>query len=467
MGDTGARGTEARLVEETGINREHAEFHNAYQQGNIENDIRFLKAIYGDRTSLAPGDVTDDFLRELKSLGKRLYFFILGLTDHVTPSSYIKHKFSFLKGSVPGGDPHLFYLAWNGLLGNDSFKCILQKKFSLRRFGDLIVPRTIPPFGARHTRYRTKLVLAVEDLKITGGRHRDTGRILDDGSGNLLQEAIVWLPNGKGMPVYPGAYVPANQTQLITIRHGKSVHESGGDNPEFVGSGVWDTWKDNRRISGSIGNRLKPAGVDTARELGGDFKVMVELMARSGHPLWQTGDGRRVPVVGSESENTEETARCFLEAAGITEMEFTPLYGLNSQKYGALTHKLKGDVTRQMLEVYGPSMKGTDDEKKSASRALFKNRFYHFPEGETLIEADWRIAHSFVDLLRNNLGRRIVLCDHSGALRVFEAAIRTLDFADYSTIKEGQDSIIAMAYQSGYNTRYDYLQKKGLPLRRR
>ena len=91
----------------------------------------------------------------------------------------------------------------------------------------------------------------------------------------------------------------------------------------------------------------------------------------------------------------------------------------------------------------------------------------YLPEGETLIEADWRIAHSFVDLLRNNLGRRIVLCDHSGALRVFEAVIRTLDFADYSTIKEGQDSIIAMAYQPGYNTRYDYLQKKGLPLRQR
>ena len=300
-----------------------------------------------------------------------------------------------------------------------------------------------------------------------GRRHRNTGRILDDGSGNLMREAIVWLPNGKGIPLYPDAYVPANQTQLIAIRHGKSVHESGGDNPEFVGSGGWDTWKDNRRISGSIGNRLKPAGIDTARELGRDFKVIVDLTAQSGYALWKVGHGRRVPVFGSESGNTEETARCFLEAAGITDVEFTPLYGLNSQKYGALTHKFKEDVTRQMLDVYGPSMSGTDDDKKKAAKALFKNRFYHFPEGETLIEADWRIAHSFVDLLRNNLGRRIVLCDHSGALRVFEAVIRTLDFADYSTIKEGQDSIIAMAYQPGYNTRYDYLQKKGLPLRRR
>jgi len=464
MGEAGARGTEFQLVEETGVNREHAEFHNAYQTENIRNDIRFLKAVYGDRMSLSPGEVTDDFLRELKTLGKRLYFFILGLTDHVTPSSYIKHKFNFRRGAVPNGDPHLFYLAWNGLLRNDSFKCILQKKFSLKRFDDLIAPRTIPPFGARHTRYRTKLVLAAEDLKITGDRHRDTGRILDDGSGNLMQEAIVWLPNGKGMPVYPGAYVPANQTQVITIRHGKSVHESGGDNPEFVGSGVWDTWKDNRRISGSIGNRLKPAGIETARELGGDFKVVVDLMARSGCPLWQVGEGRRVPVFGSESENTEETSRCFLEAAGITDVEFTPLYGLNSQKYGALTHKSKGEVARQLLEVYGPSMEGTEDDKKKAAKALFKNRFYHFPEGETLIEADWRIAHSFVDLLRHNRGRRVVLCDHSGALRVFEAVIRTLDFADYSPIKEGQDSIIAMAYQPGYNTRYDYLQRTGLPL---
>jgi broad specificity phosphatase PhoE len=459
--------TEYQLIQETGVNREHAEFHNAYQRESIKNDIRFLKAIYGDRMSLSPDDVTEEFLKELKSLGKRLYFFILGLTDHVTPSSYIKHKFNFLLSSVPNGDPHLFYLAWNGLLGNDSFKRILQQKFSLKRFNDLIVPRNIPPFGARHTRYRTKLVLAVEDLEITGGRKRNTGRILDDGTGNLLQEAIVWLPNGKGMPVFPDAYVPANQTQLITIRHGKSIHESGGDNPEFVGSGVWDTWKDNRRISGSIGNKLKPAGIDTARELGKDFKVMVDVMAQSGYPLWRPGDGAKVPVFGSESENTEETARCFLEASGLTEIEFTPLYGLNSQKYGALTHRLKGDITTLMLEVYGPSMSGTDDEKKKAAKALFKNRFYHFPEGETLIEADWRIAHSFIDLLRNNLGKRVVLCDHSGALRVFEAVIRTLDFADYSTIKEGQDSIMAMSYQPGYNVRYDYLQKKGLVLRKR
>ncbi|HEY5998256.1 MAG TPA: hypothetical protein VI078_03025, partial [bacterium] len=110
MEDARAQGTELRLVEEFGINREHAEFHNAYRTEDIKNDIRFLKAIYGDRMSLSPEAATDDFLRELKSLGKRLYFFILGLTDHVTPSSYIKHKFSFLRGSVPNGDPHLFYL---------------------------------------------------------------------------------------------------------------------------------------------------------------------------------------------------------------------------------------------------------------------------------------------------------------------------------------------------------------------
>jgi broad specificity phosphatase PhoE len=131
------------------------------------------------------------------------------------------------------------------------------------------------------------------------------------------------------------------------------------------------------------------------------------------------------------------------------------------------THKFKNDVYKTMLEIYGPKMKGSDDEKKKAAKELFKNRFYHFPEGETLIEADWRIAHSFVELFKRNLGKRVVLCDHSGALRVLEAIIRTLDFAEYSSIKEGQESIMAMVYQPGYNVRYDYLQKKGFMLRDR
>jgi len=96
---------------------------------------------------------------------------------------------------------------------------------------------------------------------------------------------------------------------------------------------------------------------------------------------------------------------------------------------------------------------------------MLKNRFYHYPEGETLIEADWRIGFSFIQLLKENQGRRILLCDHSGAIRVFEAIIRTLDFADYSSLKEGQDSIMALIFQSGMNIRYDYLQKKEYKLR--
>ncbi len=451
---------------ETGLTREHAEFHNSYRIDKIKDSIRFLQSIYNDRISISPDDVTEDFLNNLKILGKKLYFFILALESDVSPEDYIKYKFEFIQNNVPGGDPHLFYLAWNGLLDNDSFKRLLHQKFSIARFNDILVAKNIPAFGARHTRYRTKLVLAIEDMQINpGGEMRTSGRILDDGSGLLHREGIVWLNNNKGVPIYPEAYVPLNQAQMITIRHGKSIHESGGDNPEFVGSGVWDHWKDNKRISGSMGNMLKPAGIDTARELGKDFKVLVDLLKGKGYPLWK--DGVPVEVFGSESENTEETARCFLEEAGITKIHFTPFYGLNSQKYGSLTHKLKNDIYKKMLEVYGPGMKGTDDEKKKAAKELFKNRFYHFPEGETLIEADWRIAHSFVELFRNNLGKRMVLCDHSGALRVLEAIIRTLDFAEYSSIKEGQDSIMAMVYQPGHNVRYDYLQKKGFMLRER
>jgi len=455
-------------MSETGLSREHAEFHNSYRAENIKEDIKFLQGIYNDRISVSPEDVNVNFINNLKILGKNIYFFILALESDVTPQDYIKYKFEFLQNSVPDADPNLFYLAWNGLIKNDSFKRLLHQKFSLSRISDILVPKNIPAFGARHTRYRTKLVLAIEDMQINpGGKMRTAGRALDDGSGLQMREGIVWLENGKGIPIYPDAYVPLNQAQMITIRHGKSIHESGGDNPEFVGSGVWDTWKNNKRISGSIGNTLKEKGVETAKELGRDFKVMADFLAKEGYPLWKSSPQNPVQVYGSESENTEETAACFLSEGGFRDITFTPLYGLNSQKYGALTNKLKNEVYKKMLEIYGPSMSGTDDEKKKTAKELFKNRFYHFPEGETLIEADWRIAHSYADLMRSNLGKRVVLCDHSGALRVFEAVIRTLDFAEYSSIKEGQDSIMAMVYQPGTNVRYDYIQKKGFMLRKK
>ncbi len=72
-----------------------------------------------------------------------------------------------------------------------------------------------------------------------------------------------------------------------------------------------------------------------------------------------------------------------------------------------------------------------------------------------------------MELLRRNQGKRILLADHSGAIRVFAAIIKTLDFADYASLKESHDAIIALNYQPGKNVRYDYLQKGDFPLRKR
>jgi len=447
--------------------REHAEFHNSYRIDNVKDDIEFLAHIYGQKLPFSKSDVTKDFVNQLKVIGKDIYFFLLSLETDITPQDYIKHKYEFIQNNIPGGDPHLFFLAWNGLMKNDSFRRLLLKTFSLSRFSDILAGKNIPAIGAAFTRYRSKLVLAEEDMEINpGGKKRTTGRELDDGSGLIMREGVVWTPNGKGIPLFPQAYVPLNQTQVIMIRHGKSIHESGGDNPEFVGSGYRDIWQNNRRLSGSRGNSLKPDGIETAKDLGRDFKVIVDLLHEKGYPLWNYSKDRPIQVFGSESENTEQTARYFLQEAGYTNISFDAVYGLNSQKYGALTHKFKKDVTQKMIEIYGKNMPGSDDDKKAAVKSMLKNRFYHYPEGESLIEADWRIARSFIDLVRENLGKRVVLADHSGALRVIEAVIRTLDFADYSTIKEGQDSIMALVYEPGKNMRYDYLQKKGFPLRK-
>lgn len=217
-----------------GHQREHAEFHNSYRIQDVKNDVEFLQSIYGKRLGISVDDVNQDFVNKLKAIGRDIYFFLLSMVDDVSPQFYIKYKYEFIQNNIPGGSPHLFFLAWNGLIKNDSFRRLLLKTFSLSRFSDVLAAKNIPSVGATFTRYRSKFVLAVEDMQINpGGKMRTVGRQLDDGSGLVMQEGIVWLPNGKGIPIYPQAYVPLNQTQLIVIRHGKSVHESGVITPNL------------------------------------------------------------------------------------------------------------------------------------------------------------------------------------------------------------------------------------------
>jgi broad specificity phosphatase PhoE len=445
--------------------REHAEFHNCYSVNRVKNDVKFLNMIYDNKTGLSTTGVTKGFIENLKKIGKDIYFFLSDTDVNISPQYYIKHKYDFITQKIPDANPHLFFLAWNGLMINDSFKKVLRKKFDLSPFNDIMCPKTIPAIGSTLTRYRTKSVLADDMAVDSEAKRRTVGRKLDDGSGLSMTEKIVWLPNGKALPIFSQAYVPLNQTHVILIRHGKSFHESGGSNPVFVGSGYWDQWKNNRRVSRAVGNYLQEAGIATAKELGKDFNVVVDTLEKQGLSLWSWSKEVPISVFGSESENTEQTARYFLQESGYHNISFNPIYGLNSQKYGALTHKFKKDIFAKTLEIYGNDMSGTDDEKKATIKKAFKNRFFHYPEGETLIEADWRIAYSFVDMLRSNQGKRILLADHSGAIRVFKAIIKTLDFADYASQKEAQDSILAMCYQPGKNVRYDYIQRKDFLLR--
>ena len=455
-------------IESNVFQREHREFHNCYTLDSVRRDIQFLNMVYEGKCGLNDKSVTPELINELKSYGKRIYFFLLGMDSHITPKSYIKRKYEFIKNYFPSKNgPYIFFLAWNGLIKNDSFKRLMMQIFNLRKFDNDICPQHIPHIGSSMTRYRTKLVLADDMAVDKNEKIRDYGRILDDGSGLNMREKIVWLPNGKAIPLFPQAYVPINQTQVFLIRHGRSHYESGGDNPVFVGSGYWDSWKDNRRVSGSIGNYLHEDGIKNARELGKDLRVVVDKLNEVGYPLWPWAKETPIKVFGSESENTEQTSRYFLQEAGYTNISFNSLYGINSQKYGALTHRYKKDVFAETVKIYGDTWKGDDKAKLSLAKKYFKNRFFHFPEGETLLEADWRIGFSFVEMLKQNLGNRIVLADHSGAIRVFKAIINTLDFADYASLKEEHEAIIALKYQPGMNLRYDYLQKKDYMLRKR
>ena len=161
-----------------------------------------------------------------------------------------------------------------------------------------------------------------------------------------------------------------------------------------------DGWEKNRRVSRSIGNSLGPDGIRTAQELGKDFQVAVRSLEDAGYQFWSYSKENPVPVFGSESENTEQTARYFLSGPGYTNMNFQAIWGLNSQQYGSLTHRFKKDIFGEMAKIYGADWKGSAKEKAAKAKAMLKNRFFQYPEGETLIEADWRIGWSFIDLLR-------------------------------------------------------------------
>ena len=331
--------------------REHSEFHNCHTEESVKQDIAFLRLVYGDNFKLNESDVTKDFINKLKVISKDIYFFIDTSEKYLSPQNYIKSKHEFIKYKIPNADQNLFYLAWNGLIKNDSFRRLLLQTFSISKFSDVLCPQNIAPIGSTLTRYRSKLILADDMVMNPDGSRRLTGRMLVDGSGLSMKEGIVWLPNDKAIPMFPQAYVPMNQTHVIMIRHGKSIHESGGENPEFVGSGLWDTWDKNRRISGSKSNFLKEEGIVTAKELGKDFKVAVDVLDKSGYPLWLWSKDAPIHVFGSESENTEQTARYFLHEAGYTNMSFNAIFGLNSQKYGALTFRYKNEIMEEALKI--------------------------------------------------------------------------------------------------------------------
>ncbi|MFO7895778.1 MAG: hypothetical protein R6U84_02455, partial [Candidatus Cloacimonadales bacterium] len=103
--------------------REHREFHNCYTLQSVTKDIEFLNMVYADKTGFSAKSVTPELINDLKYYGKRIYFFLLGMDSHITPKAYIKRKYEFIRNYFPEKSaPYLFFLAWNGLIKNDSFK---------------------------------------------------------------------------------------------------------------------------------------------------------------------------------------------------------------------------------------------------------------------------------------------------------------------------------------------------------
>ena len=128
--------------------REHSEFHNCHTVESVKNDVAFLKLVYGNKLKLDALDVTNDFVNKLKMISKDIYFFIDTLEKDMSPQNYIKSKYEFIRHRIPNADQKLFYLAWNGLIKNDSFRRLLLQTFSISKFSDVLCPQNIAPVGS-------------------------------------------------------------------------------------------------------------------------------------------------------------------------------------------------------------------------------------------------------------------------------------------------------------------------------
>ncbi|HNO36218.1 MAG TPA: hypothetical protein PKK30_17985, partial [Nitrospira sp.] len=306
-----------------------------------------------------------------------------------------------------GGDPVVFFAAWNLLLAR----------------GEL-APLYRAPIGTTQKPTHRRPVAIVPRTQLTP--QLAEGRIVLD----LGDDRFWLLPRDLG-----------DRTLFLTMRHGVSEVESK-----------------THRVGRRLANVLDPArGVPRADAVGAALARMVGVVGQQlGYlQLRNYLDPRTFLHLISRSPNTEQLCRRITQAllpdradAVHPHVEST----LESQDFGWVTGMEKQAELDAAAQAFGV-------DTKTAKR-LIKHPFYCYPGGHSFFDLYVDVIDGLHRLGRAHPGEVLCLYTHSSTLRALRIYLDPRPFreafSEFGEYKEGQDNVVLLTLEngklSGYST---------------
>ncbi len=304
-----------------------------------------------------------------------------------------------------GGDPFVFYAAWNRALAEGVLSPLLHAPIgSVRK-----------PVGRRPVAIvpRSQLTPALAE-----------GRVVLD-----LGDDRFWL--------LPRDLV--GRTFLFTMRHGVSRVESK-----------------THRVGRRLANSLDPErGIPKADAIGSALAKMIGVVGRQLDFLRLENylDPRRFGHRISGSPNTRalfERVAAALFPGGETLPEATIDPVLESQDFGWVTGVEKAIEADAAAGAFGVDIK--------TAKRLLKHPLYCYPGGNSFFDLYLDVVDGIHRIAQSYAGGVAVLYTHSATLR---ALITYLDprpfheaYSEFGEYKEGQDNVVLLSYENGQLSGY-------------
>ena len=304
-----------------------------------------------------------------------------------------------------GGDPLVFYAAWNHVLAEGGLAPLLRA-----------------PVGHVQKPTQRRPVAIVPRAHLTP--QLVEGRIVLD----LGDERFWLLPRDL-----------SGRTLLFTMRHGVSRVESG-----------------SHRVGRRLANQLDPErGVPKAEALGTELARMLGIVGRQLDFLQVPNylDPRTFSHAVSRSPNTRElfervVAAIDPEGSSSADVVINPT--LESQDFGWVTGVAKALEAEEAARGFGCDV--------AAAKRLIKHPLYCYPGGHAFFDLYIDVIDGLHRLAGSQPGRVASLYTHSSILR---ALIIYLDprpfheaFTEFGEYKEGQDNVVLLSFENGQFSGY-------------